>query len=403
MSGKKLSGRPSYLGARGKMFVSSNHLAEKLDGKKTWIEIDGRAAQKNCAAFRKIIGPRVKLWAVVKSNAYGHGLLAFSKAVDGSVDGFCVDSVVEGIKLRRAGIKKFILVLGPTLPALFSDACAHGVTVSISNFDVLKSLASAKNRPAFHLKIDTGMHRQGFYPEDTSRILKFLKSAPRDLRNFLVGACTHFASAKDVNYPTYTEQQFKKFQDSLRMLKGVRGKQFFTHSAATGGALLGPRYHGDAVRVGIGLYGYYPSRELEIQSGIGTRLALRPVLAWKAIISEIKNLKPGDYVGYDLAERVLRHTKMAILPVGYWHGMPRSVSGKGRVWISGRLGKILGRVSMDLLAVDVTGIPCRVGDSAMLVGPERGVLADEVGECAGTTHYEILTRLNPLIERWVIS
>src|SRR3989344_8834611 len=172
--------------------------------KKTWIEINGRAAKKNCQAFRKVIGPRVKLWAVVKSNAYGHGLLAFSRAVERDVDGFCVDSVIEGIKLRRAGIKKFILVLGPTLPAPLREAGAYGITVSISNFDALKSLAAMKNRPAFHLKIDTGMHRQGFYLEDLPKVERALLR----MKEKAAGIFTHFASAKDIHYPTYTEKQY---------------------------------------------------------------------------------------------------------------------------------------------------------------------------------------------------
>ncbi|OGY96417.1 MAG: alanine racemase [Candidatus Liptonbacteria bacterium GWB1_49_6] len=383
--------------------------------KKTWIEINGRAAKKNCQAFRKVIGPRVnpnqsslqragsngvKLWAVVKSNAYGHGLLAFSRAVERDVDGFCVDSVIEGIKLRRAGIKKFILVLGPTLPAPLREAGAYGITVSISNFDALKSLAAMKNRPAFHLKIDTGMHRQGFYLEDLPKVERALLR----MKEKAAGIFTHFASAKDIHYPTYTEKQYSVFQEAVRALRraSLPEKTFIKHCAATGGVLVGGKYFEDAVRVGMGLYGYFPSPELKIRANAPKKFSLVPVLSWKAAVSEVKKLKPGDYIGYDLSERVSRPTTMAILPIGYWHGMPRSLSGKGKVWISGRLGKILGRVSMDLLVVDVTGIPCRAGDSAMLVGPESGVLADEIGEQAGTTHYEFLTRLNPLIERRVI-
>ena len=116
-------------------------------------------------------------------------------------------------------------------------------------------------------------------------------------------------------------------------------------------------------------------------------------------MSEVKKLSPGDYIGYDLSERVSRPTKVAVLPVGYWHGIPRSLSGKGYALISGKLAKILGRVSMDLVSLDATGIPCRTGESALLLGPQDGVFADETGERAGTTHYELLMRLNPLIER----
>ena len=139
---------------------------------RTWIEIDSRAARANYNTFRKIIGEKVKLWVVVKSNAYGHGLFVFSKLMERlGVDGFCVDSVVEGIALRGAGIKKPILVLGSTLPGRYGEAKKHNITITISNFESLAAFVRAKQMPDFHLKIDTGMHRQGFYPEDIPRVI----------------------------------------------------------------------------------------------------------------------------------------------------------------------------------------------------------------------------------------
>ncbi len=386
---------------------------------RTWIEIDSRAARKNFDTFRKLLGPKTKLWAVVKSNAYGHGLLVFSKLLNGfgvdpvrgregsqrasasnGVDGFCVDSLVEGVKLRKAGIKKPILVLGPTLPTLNALAAKNKIAISISNFEVLGALAQEKTTPEFHIKIDTGMHRQGFYLSDLSRVLRLLnpKSA---IRNSLIGIYTHFASAKDTNYPTYTERQFAEFQKAVGLFEAAGFKNLIKHCAATGATLINPKYHLDAVRVGIGLYGLWPSKELEMQ--LGRKISLRPVLSWRTVVSEVKDLEAGDYVGYDLVERVPQ-TKMAILPVGYWHGFPRALSSIGTVLVHGRPAKILGRVSMDLVAIDVHGIKCRPGDVATLIGQDHGaeILAADVAGKAGTTHYEFLTRLNPLIERVLI-
>ncbi len=372
-----------------------------LAGKRTWIEIDSRAAKKNYETFRGLVGPKVKLWSVVKSNAYGHGLMLFSKLMEKlGVDGFCVDSLVEGLRLRKEGIKKPILVLGPTLPALFKDAAKQEITITISNFEALKALAREKHPPEFHLKIDTGMHRQGFYLEDVPKIIRFMVHG--SWRRKLKGIYTHFASAKDINYPTYTNMQFKKFQKAIMLFQEAGFDNLVKHAAATGGTLIDKKYHLDAVRMGIGLYGMWPSRELEVQ--LGQKIILKPILSWKAVVSETKNLKAGDYVGYDLAERVPRSTKMAVLPVGYWHGFPRSLSSMGEVLIHGRRAKVLGRVSMDLLVVDTGGIPCASGDVAILIGSEgrEDIPASLAAQRANTIHYEFLTRLNPLIERILI-
>lgn len=290
---------------------------------RTWVEINSRVARKNYDLFRKLVGPKVKIWSVVKSNAYGHGLLAFSKVMaDAGVDGFCVDSVVEGSRLRKEGIKKPILVLGPTLGNRLAEAAASGITISISNFDSFKALAKIKNPPEFHIKIDTGMHRQGFYINELPEVIRQIANRKSQCVNdshkvlgaSLKGIYTHFASAKDVNYPTYTEEQFRKFQKAVKLFERAGFKNLVKHVAATGGTLIDKKYHLDAVRLGIGLYGLWPSRELEIQ--LASKIHLWPVLSWRAVISEIKNLKLGDYVGYDLVERVCADTKMAVIPIG---------------------------------------------------------------------------------------
>lgn len=376
-------------------------VAEKISKKyRTWIEIDRRAARKNYEIFRKLIGSKVRLWSVVKSNAYGHGILAFSRLMDGfGIDGFCVDSLVEGLKLRQNGIKKFILVLGPTLPDLFGEAAKKKITLSISNFDALEALVKAKNTPDFHLKVDTGMHRQGFYLRELARVIRELRVKNEKLKVHLTGIYTHFASAKDINYPTYTEKQFGEFQKAIKLFEKAGFHNLIKHASATGGTFVGAKYHLDAVRVGIGLYGLWPSRELEIQ--LGREIRLSPVLSWRAMISEVKNLSLGDYVGYDLTERLVAKSKEAIVPIGYWHGFPRSLSGTGDVLIRGKRAKVLGRVSMDLIAVGAKNIDAKAGDIVTLIGRDGSdeIRASETAEKAGTTHYELLTRLNPLIER----
>jgi alanine racemase len=368
---------------------------------RTWIEIDAQAAEKNCRTFRKLVGKKVKLWAVVKSNAYGHGLRTFSIIMDrAGVDGFCVDSVVEGFALRRKDIKKHILVLGPTLPARYGEAAEADIAISISTIEGLRELAKIKYAPDFHIKIDTGMHRQGFYLEDIPKVIALIKS--KGLEGKMKGAYTHFASAKDINYPGYTEMQFGKLMRAKALFEKAGMGDLTWHAAATGGTLCGKKYHLDAVRIGIGMYGLWPSKELEVQ--LGDRVKLCPVLSWRAVITETKRVKTGEYIGYDLTERVPKGTEIAILPVGYWHGLPRSLSSLGEALVNGKRTRILGRVSMDMTVVSLAGA-ARAGDIATFIGRDGKdeLFAWEPSQKSGTTHYEFLTRLNPLMKRIVVN
>lgn len=371
---------------------------------KTWVEISRAAIAHNVKTLRRLLAPKTKLWTVVKSNAYGHGLLTFSEVAAPLVDGFCVDSVVEGLKLRKNGVKKPILVLGPTLPLnSLKEAYTNDITLTVSNLEALTKLLKEKHPPRFHLKIDTGMHRQGFYLNELPAAIHQVKSHRSLVKSsLLTGAYTHFASAKDLNYPTFTDFQFHAFKKAIRLLEHAGFKNLVKHAAATGATFINQEYHLDAVRIGIGLYGLWPSKELELQ--FGSNITLEPVLSWKSIVSEVKKIEKGGYVGYDLVERVIRPTTMAIIPIGYWHGFDRGLSSVGEVLIRGKRARVLGRVSMDLIVVDVDGILCRMGDTAILIGAQgRGTIpAQELAAKIGTSHYEVVTRLNPLIERVLI-
>ncbi len=367
---------------------------------KTWIEINKTAARQNIEKIKALLQPKTKLWAVVKSNAYGHGLSVFSKiANENGADGFCVDSVIEGEKLRQEGIKKPILVLGPTFKRFFPSAVKNKITITISNLESLKELVQSKSKPEFHLKIDTGMHRQGFYAPELSKVVRLLKT--QKVRNSITGVYTHLASAKDINYPTFTDLQFKEFQKAIKLLERAGFRNLIKHAAATGGTLINPKYHLDAARIGIGLYGLWPSMELAIQL---SKIKFKPVLSWRALVSEIKSLRTGDYVGYDLTERIQRPSKAAILPIGYWHGFPRALSGIGEVLIGGKKCRVLGRVSMDMIIVDVTGVKCERGSRATLIGKQASfeITVYDMARKLGASHYEIITRINPLIERVIV-
>jgi alanine racemase len=369
---------------------------------RTWVEISQQALLSNYNYFRNLINSKCKMMAVVKSNAYGHGLIEYSKIVEKfGVDWFGVDSIVEAEKLRKEGINKPILVLGHTLLEKIPTAIKNNISLTVSDIDSLKKLKNIginKYKLKVHLKIDTGMHRQGFFVSELPKVIKIIKS----LNNFLIieGVYTHFSCAHNPNLLSVTRSQIKEFKKALEILYQFGFKNLIKHAASTAGTIVFPESHFDLVRLGIGLYGLWPSKEVKIM--FGEQLKLKPVLSWKTIIGQIKNLSCGCKIGYDLSETLKRDSKVAILPVGYWHGFPRHLSSIGWVLINGNKAKVLGRVSMDMIVVDVTDIKkIRNGDQVVLLGRSGKFinLADDLADLSNTINYEIITRINPLIKR----
>lgn len=377
---------------------------------KTWVEISENAVKHNIAEFKKIIGPKTKLMAVIKSNAYGHGLLEFSKLADKfGINWFGADALSEALKLRKRGIKKPILVLGYTRNCRFKEAAENNISVTIYNtsdlYYCLKNKKYFKKNPLkIHLKIDTGMHRQGIYPENLPAFLKELKKNPALI---IAGIYTHFASAKDIADSHYTKKQLEKFKKAVKILESAGIKNAIKHAAATGAAVLYPESRFDMVRIGIGLYGLWPSKEAELQHNqiVGRQIHLKPVLTWKTIVAQVKNAKKGGFIGYDLSEQIFKDSKIAILPIGYWHGYDRGFSGIADILINGKRCKVLGRVSMDMTVVNATNAgKIKIENEAVLLG-KRGdneITADELAQKIETTPYEIVTRVNPQIPRMVV-
>lgn len=379
---------------------------------RTWIEIDKNALEHNLREFLKLISPKTRLMAVVKSNAYGHGLAqvanllaSYQLPVTSNRLWFGVDSIIEALRLREEGIKNAILVLGYTLPEMLKEAAARDIVVTVSTFETLREISGLKTKPKFHIKIDTGMHRQGFLPRQIQKLIKLI----RTYKLIPEGIFTHFAIAKDCCYPAYTFLQAEKFENAIGLFRKSGFNNLIRHAAASGGTILYPGTHLDMVRIGMGLYGYYPSPESEINLSSGmfnlSKIDLKPVLTWKTLVGEVKEIPSGSCVGYDLTERVFRKTKIAVLPVGYWHGFDRGLSGTGEILIRGRKRKVLGRVSMDMVVVDVTESPrAAVGDEAVLIGRQgkESIWAGDLAMKIGTSPYEVLTRVNPLIERIIV-
>lgn len=374
-------------------------------GLRTWIEIDRQALKNNYNSFRRLLKPTCLLMAVVKSNAYGHGLLDFANlVVKLGADWLGVDSVIEAESLRKAGFKSSILVLGYTLPEKISSAAQNRIAITIADFSALKAIKSLKSlaRPLrIHLKIDTGMHRQGFLVEEVSALITYLKKY--NLPVIIEGLYTHFSSAKDPSNLRETKRQVKEFKKVILLFEEAGFKIPLKHAAATGGTMIFPESHFNMVRVGIGLYGLWPSQET--QKSLSKKIKLKPVLSWKSVVAQIKDLSKGGRTGYDLTEKLPPGSKIAVSPVGYWHGLPRELSSVGMVLINGQEAKIVGRVSMSMICLDITKIKnVKVGDQVVLIGKSGrlSISAQDLAYLNKTINYEIVTRLNPLIKRVVV-
>ena len=344
--------------------------------------------------------PQIKLLAVTKSNAYGHSLVDYAKLMSKlGADYLGVDSIVEALTLRQAKITKPILVLGYSLSAFYSQAAKQKIILSLSSFDQLNDLekfARTTRTPlAIHLKIDTGMHRQGFslidLPEALARLTKIKASIK------VSGIYSHLAAPAELKFKSATQKQIANFHTAVRLAAEAGFSNLIRHLSATGGTLYWPEAHFDLVRVGIGLYGYLPGDDLKTKRPVN----LKPALTWKTIISEIKAVPKGESVGYSFNAKLKRDSRLAILPIGYWHGYPRLLSNQGEVLINGQRAKLIGRVSMDMLIIDVPDLKnCRCGDEAIFLGPQLS--PQELAQKTGTTHYEILTRINPLIKKFYL-
>lgn len=365
---------------------------------RTWIEIDTKKAKRNFQSLKKLLGKKIKFTAVTKSNAYGHGLIDYSMLMEKfGADWICTDSIMEAKSLRDNGLKIPVLVMGYTLPDNFSLSQKKNISVTISTFENLK-LALKHKGLKIHLKFDTGMGRQGFLLKDVSKILRLIKGE----KVVIEGISTHFARAKTPKKNNETNKQIKLFKEIVSLFK-KEGYKPICHASATAGGIVFDDAHFDMVRFGIGIYGLWPNDSVE--KSFKGKIKLEPVLSWKTVISEVKDLPQGHGIGYDLTYKLKKNSIIAICPIGYWHGYPRILSNKGHVLVGGKKVKIIGRISMDMMAIDVSGVKgIKVGDEVVLIGKQGKVVvtAEDIADLSETINYEIITRINPLIKKFYI-
>ncbi len=372
----------------------------------SWIEVDRSALLHNFRRFRELIGPERLLCAVIKANAYGHGLTETAGVLGGEKSlWFGVHSIEEAGLLRDSGIRQPILILGAVPPDGLDEAVRLGARITVSEERTVRLLSEIcrrmKRTAHVHLKVETGTYRQGVPPVEAARLARRIAGRPGLI---LEGVSSHFANIEDTTDPSYPRRQLALFQDAIRRMERLRLRIPIRHMSCTASTILFPETYHSLCRVGIGLYGCWPSKETFLSCRLLKRrpVELRPVLSWKCRVSQVKTVPRGAAVGYGGTYRTTRRTTLAVLPVGYSDGYSRVLSNASFVLLRGRRAPVRGRVAMNFLVVDVTDIPgVRLGDPATLLGRDGGDAcpAEHLAALSGTISYEILSRINPRLPR----
>ncbi|MCL2528435.1 MAG: serine racemase VanT catalytic subunit [Defluviitaleaceae bacterium] len=369
---------------------------------RAWAEIDISSLRHNVDVLRGLLPKNCTLMPAVKANAYGHGAVEISRELNTyGIKAFCVAAAREGAVLRKNGIKGEILVLGYTHPGDFNLLDKYSLTQTVVDYNHAMALNSYGKTIMAHVAIDTGMRRIGERSENVSEIANIFKC-----KNLIINGIYTHCNVIDSRNPSdinFTNDQIQKFYSVLNQLKLQGVKLPKVHIQSSYGVFNYPHLSCDYARVGIALFGMLSTRSDTESYNTG----LRPVLSVKTRISAIKTVTKGEPVGYGLAFTAEHDMKIAVLAIGYADGVPRSLScGTGYVLINGQKAPVVGRVCMDQMMVDVTGIiKAKQGSTAVIIGKSGNaeITACQVAEQAGTIANEILSRLGERLERRIIN
>ncbi|GIO31894.1 MULTISPECIES: alanine racemase [Paenibacillus] len=370
----------------------------------TQAEINLDHLRDNCQAFRRALPEGMRLLACVKADAYGHGAVETARELErAGADYLSVAFLDEAIQLRRAGIQAPVLVLGYTPPEGIRAAWEHRITVTAFSPEVLEAIRnlpeeSLKQPLKVHIKIDSGMGRLGLLPGDAA--VSFVEKALETPQAEVEGLFTHFSKA-DEEDKSYTHEQYRRFASVVSALeqKGIRLPILHTGNSAT--AIDMPELSFNMVRIGISMYGLYPSDEVNRQ-----RIALKPVLTLKTKAAFVKKLPPHWGVSYGARYVTEAEEMIATLPIGYADGYSRMLSGKAEVLIRGRRVPVVGTICMDQCMVSLRSFGkeaegIQAGEEVVLIGSQSGssITADELASWLGTINYEVVCMIAGRVPR----
>ena len=353
-----------------------------------WVEIDLSRLRENLRIIRADLSPRVRIMAVVKDDAYGHGAVEVARiAVEEGVWGFGLSTLEEALTLREAGITAPLVLLGERQEEELPWCLKYNLTVCVNRVETVRVLGrlarESRKRIPIHVKLNTGMNRFGVRWDEA---MPLFQAILEEESLVLEGVMTHFAQSDEAD-KTFANLQVARFDEVISKLK-AKGIQYgMEHLCNSGGFLDLPHAHRDMVRIGILMYGVYPSAVCRRIPGI------RPVMSVKARVAGFQNLKPGDSVGYGMRYKATTPRRIAIIPVGYGDGYPRVIN-TGEVLIRGRRVPIVGGVTMDALMVDVTELPeVSMWDEVVLMGEQGNeeISVHEIAKLKGSVSYDVLT------------
>jgi alanine racemase len=368
-----------------------------LEGLVTWAEIDLDAIAKNVRAFKRHTGEKVEIMAVVKANAYGHGAIQVAQAaLQAGATRLAVHRMIEGVELRRAGIKAPILIMGYTPRSGIEQIIRWQLTPSLITLEFAEALSSqavsSGSRTAVHIKVDSGMNRYGLLP---CEVLGFSQSLLKLPGIHLEGLFTHFATA-DWNDQTYVRRQLADFNAVVAILQANQIQIPILHAANSAATMKLREAHFNAVRIGIAMYGMDPSDEWP------PVFELYPAMTMKSLVSRVKDLPAGAGISYGRTFITEKPIQAALVPVGYGDGFHRVLSNKGEVLIHGQRARLLGRVCMDQFVVNISGISgVKQDDEVVILGRQgtASIRAEEIAQLAGTINYEVTTSILPRVTR----
>jgi alanine racemase len=371
------------------------------------VTVDLKAIDSNIKAIRRLLSPDTKFMAVVKSNAYGHGLFEVSKqAVASGADYLGVVTAEEAIALRKWGIIKPIVVLGGTDKEDVKQLIKQKVGISVfseESYRMVLRMATLTNQKAIvHVKIDTGLNRLGLTNGDALKVIQKIASKPR-LFN-LEGLYSHFASVEELNQ-SYTKDQIRNFEKLLKKLSDLKINIPLISMAGSAAAILHPESHFNCVRIGIAMYGLWPSRTVEVSARRNKKtrvLKLKPALSYKTRLVHVRRIPAGSFVGYGSSFQARSAMTIGVIPVGYYEGLPRSLSNMGFALLKGGILPIIGRVCMNMTILDLSKRPrAKVGDEVVLIGTSKNkeILATDVADWAGAINYQIVSTIPEHIDR----
>jgi alanine racemase len=379
--------------------LSSEH-PKISDRRPTWAEIDRDALAANFRIVRDRVGPNVKVMAVVKANAYGHGAADCARRLEAEgADWFGVALPEEGIELRNSGVTKPILCLAGVWNGQATACLERNLVPVVYRLDMIEALdRAAAERGAVadvHVKVDTGMGRLGVRFDEFAEFVVAMKR----FSNIRVdGLMTHFAAADEPSCGPLTKDQIQRFEDVLAAFREHGFKPTYHHLANSAGIFAQPIAWGNMVRPGGVLYGLW--RDILAPGDGGENL--QPVMSLHSRITLLKWVPPGETVGYGCTFEASRRTLVATIPIGYHDGYMRALSNRGHAIVRGVYATVIGRISMDLTIVDVTNVPgVQLDDEVILMGHAAGlsITAEDLARTAGTLSYEVTCGISERVPR----